>query len=177
MQQFAGKVLIVDDDRDIVELVELVLTEAGFAVSVLDDLALEALKLTVEDLEPDCILLDGGDQHGYGSSWSHAAWLHGRVPPIPVIMFTARTDSVREAERRQSQRSRDAAFSALLLKPFELDALVEQVARAVNGSAPCERPEETEGTLAPYPGPDTVTGGRVRPAKGRRRGHEPPVRR
>jgi CheY-like chemotaxis protein len=134
MVKSRGRVLVVDDDRDTADIVEAVLAEEGFTVSLLHRAEPAVLRATVERLEPDCILLDGGSSRDYGLSWDHAAWLRARARPIPVVMFTGHEEATREARRGESERSKAAAFAAILPKPFDLDALAEAVARAVAGA-------------------------------------------
>ncbi len=126
-----GTVLVIEDDRDIGALVEQVLAEEGFAVSLVAGVGPESIRAAVARLEPDCILLDGESSLGYGSSWIDAAWIAGRDRAVPVIMFTGHADAVREAAERTSPRSREAGFAAVVPKPFDLDQLVTTVARAV----------------------------------------------
>jgi CheY-like chemotaxis protein len=134
-----AKVLVVDDDDDIAELVQAVLTDEGYDVSVLARARPEELRAAVGRLEPDCILLDGGGPLGYGASWAEAAGLHARVRPVPVVMFTVHQAATREAGEGLSERSRAARFAAILPKPFPLEDLLEAVARAAAQSVPFNR--------------------------------------
>lgn len=135
-----GTILVVEDDREIGELVEYVLTEEGFFVSLLEGARPEALRAAVDRLEPDCILLDGESPLGYGASWADAAWITTRERAVPVIMFTGHAAAVREAEDNTSVRSRGAGFTGVLPKPFDLDRLVTTVAEAVAlRTHPCNR--------------------------------------
>ena len=68
-----GSVLIVDDDKDVSMLVGGILTDAGFAVSELTNLSLQAIHSEVTRIEPDVILLDGANKVEYGQSWADAA--------------------------------------------------------------------------------------------------------
>jgi CheY-like chemotaxis protein len=129
-----GRVLIVDDDEVIAALVIEVLSEEGYASSVLKDARTEAIQETVTRLEPDCILLDGSAGHGYGESWDTAAVMASRLPPVPVIMFTAHSGAASEAVANTSARSRAARFTSLLPKPFSIDELIGAVDLAVGRS-------------------------------------------
>jgi CheY-like chemotaxis protein len=51
-------VLVVDDDPVLANLVRSVLTEEGYAVSVLTTVTSDAIRTAVGRLEPDCLLLD-----------------------------------------------------------------------------------------------------------------------
>ena len=97
-----GSVLIVDDDQAISKIVAEVLSEEGFVISELGDAQPAVIQAEVARLEPDVVLLDGSDGAGYGYSWIHAAWLGERSRPIAVIMFTAHTKELAEAQIRVS---------------------------------------------------------------------------
>lgn len=140
----SGCVLVVEDDAAIAQLVQTVLTEEGLMVALLRSVSTEMLREWVDREVPGCVLLDGaGRGAGFGESWQDAAWLGARVPPVPVIMFSADWGASEEARACQSARSQAAAFAAVLDKPFDLDALVATVTRIV-------RPPRTE-NVGPWP--------------------------
>ena len=66
-------ILVVDDDDAIVELVMEVLSDEGYAVTIMRDAGLEAIQEAVTQLQPDCMLLDGGVGSGYRASWASAS--------------------------------------------------------------------------------------------------------
>jgi DNA-binding response OmpR family regulator len=138
------KVLVIDDDRDITDLVYAILADEGFAVSVLNTLDGDAIRVAINQIEPDCILLDGGSPGAYGLSWDHASWVRGRDRPVPLIMFSGHTADAREAERGESARSRAAGFASVLPKPFDLDRLLLQVAAVVGASVPFDESSQSE---------------------------------
>lgn len=137
-------ILCVDDDRDVVEVVQAILEDEGYAVSTLYDLDDEALLRTIGRLEPDAVLLDGFAADGYGEAWGLAAGIRARPRPVPVVMFTAHARDVAEAQEGTSERATQADFSAILSKPFSLDELVEAVAGAVGRSEPFDRSRGAE---------------------------------
>ena len=90
--------------------------------------------------EPDAVLLDGESSLlGYGTSWAEAATLSQRKRRVPVIMFTANAVDLAEAQLAETDRSRKADFVAILPKPFDVDELVETVAKAVGQVASFDR--------------------------------------
>jgi FixJ family two-component response regulator len=127
------RVLCVDDDRDVAEVVQAILADSGYAISCLYDVSEESLRRAVGRLEPDCVLLDGVPGAEYGS-WDSAAWLDQRARHIPVVMFTAHHLDVKEAEEGSSKRAREADFFAVIEKPFQIDDLLDVVAKAVGKS-------------------------------------------
>jgi CheY-like chemotaxis protein len=130
-------VLIIDNDRDIAEVVRAILTDEGYAVSILTTVTPDSIAAHVGQVEPDCVLLDGSSEFvGYGESWFAAARLTRRERRIPVIMFTANSNDMNEAGERVSARSREADFAAVVPKPFDLDELVAAVRKAADGAVP-----------------------------------------
>jgi len=136
MTDHHGHVLVIDSDGNIADLVSAVLTDAGFIVSVLVNVEHDAVRTAIGRLEPDCVLLDGDGVGDYGQSWAEAAWLGTRDRHVPVIMFTVDQRAEREARAATSARSQAAQFEAVLNKPFDLDELVDVVARAVGHAIP-----------------------------------------
>ena len=137
-------VLCVDDHRDIAEIVQAVLVDEGYAVSCLYELAGDALLRTVGRLEPDCVLLDSSGFEEYGDSWQLASVLHRRRRPVPVIMFSAHPLAIREAEEGVTERAKEAAFAAIVAKPFDLDELLAAVASATGLSVRFDRSSQGE---------------------------------
>ena len=124
-------VLVVDDDRDIGDVVYAVLSDEGFRVSLLHHLDSDAIRVATNQLEPGCVLLDGEGAGGYGQSWEDAAWLSARARRVPVVMFSAQVEAANEVDENVSGRARAAGFAAVIRKPFDVDELVEAVYRAV----------------------------------------------
>ena len=135
----APSVLVVDDDRDICGLVEAILTDAGYAVSALYHLESDMVAAATARLEPDCILLDSGSRADYGGSWELAERLAARGRRVPVVMFTAHRQAAQEALANASARSKAARFAGILDKPFDIEDLLDTVARAVGFSSPFDR--------------------------------------
>jgi DNA-binding NtrC family response regulator len=140
----ARHVLVIDDDRDITELVHAVLTDEGFAVSILHDQRPDAIRVAVNQLEPDCVLLDGESPKGFGDSWGHAVWMRGRQRRVPLIMFSGHRQEADEAIERASERSRDADFLGVITKPFDIDALIQTVSEAVGHAQSFELSPQAE---------------------------------
>lgn len=138
------RVLVIDDDSDVDQVVRAVLTDAGYEVSVLTEMLPDAIASVVGRFEPDAILLDGESAGGYGSSWKQASAIAKRERPIPVLMFSARQDDLAEARAHESARSRDAQFAGVVTKPFELDELLETVAGATGAAAPFDHSAEAD---------------------------------
>lgn len=128
----SGKsIVVVDDDRDIAELVQTILIDEGFRVSCLYQPSQNDVRAAVDRIEPDCVLLDGGTRAAYGPSWDIAAWLATRSRPIPAVMLTGHLADRDEAIRDNSERAKTAHIAAVIQKPFNIDRLVTVVRHAV----------------------------------------------
>jgi CheY-like chemotaxis protein len=138
------RVLLVDNDADITELVSAILSDEGYQVTAQNDTDHEAIAAAVGQLEPDCILLDGAEGPAFGNSWSEAAYLSTRARAVPSVMFTAHAYAVAEARERETERAMAADFTAIVPKPFTLDELLEAVATASGRSERFDRSESAE---------------------------------
>ncbi len=111
------RVLIVDDEPTIRELVALALTDAGHEVDCAPD-GTAALELA-ERQRPELILLDvhlpGMDAEAFAQADRRRAG-----PRVPIIVFTAK-DGAAHAAR--------IGAAGYLPKPFDLDELLEAVDR------------------------------------------------
>lgn len=125
------RVLCVDDDHSIGETVQAVLTDEGYDVTCLFEITDRALRRAIDELRPDCLLLDSSSRTDYGDSWGAAAWIRHLVRAVPVVMFSAHLADSREAQANLTERAQEAGFAAVLLKPFSIDQLVEAVSIAV----------------------------------------------
>lgn len=116
-----ARILVVDDEPDIVELVAMYLADAGYEV-LRADTGTEALRLVAE-ARPDLVLLDLMLPEVDG--WEVCRRLRAEGA-LPVIMLTARGDPV------DAVRGLDLGADDYLVKPFyglELVARVRAVLR------------------------------------------------
>ena len=116
-----GKILVVDDDRNLLELVKMRLESADYDVTTAfrEEDAIEAIKDQVFDLS--IVDLQLAEQDGI----SLMEELHLILPEMPVIILTAygSIESAVEAMKR-------GAYS-YLTKPFEPQDLLLQIERAL----------------------------------------------
>lgn len=130
----ALRILVVDSDHDVTELVTAMLTDEGYEVRSVTATDHDTITSEVGRFEPDCILLDGTGPVDFGGSWDEAAYLADRSRRVPTVMFTANAHAVLEARDGSSDRARAAGFAAIIGKPFGLDDLLEAVATAAGRS-------------------------------------------
>ena len=117
-------ILAGDDSPDILELFRDILESEGHRVS----LSSEALSLDqVKRVAPDLIILDHMIDEGEGSGWQLLEQLR-RDPDtadLPVVVCTGAVHRVRENEALL-----DELDVRVVLKPFDIDRLIEAVNRA-----------------------------------------------
>ena len=140
----AARILVIDDDRDVGEVVTAILTDEGYEVTTLAHISDETVRAAIGRVEPDCILLDGVEAADYAEAWATAAEVSHRSRPIPTVMFTAHSMDATEALEATSRRAAEAGFFAVLRKPFHLDELVATVERAVAVAVPFNHSERAE---------------------------------
>lgn len=117
------RILIVDDEPDLLELLAVLLESEGYAVDQAVNGA-EALERTESTL-PSLILLDMKMPVMDGAQFAKLFRArHGAA--VPIVVMTAADDAKR--------RSAEAGAAAYLGKPFELDALLDTVKRLANAS-------------------------------------------
>ena len=112
-------VLVVDDDRDIRDLVALRLERASYRVATAAD-GLEAFARAVE-LRPDLLVLDVSMPGQDGFETSRRLRADPRTSHIPVVFLTARTRE--EDVATGYERGGDGYVT----KPFEPDELLARV--------------------------------------------------
>lgn len=114
-----GRILIVEDDDQLRELLKIVLVEEGFGVEIAPD-GQEAINyLTVakgESKLPQMILLDLNMPVVDG--WKVAAWLNADpdLKDIPLV--------VTSATQEHGERAKALGADAYLVKPFSTDEIL-----------------------------------------------------
>jgi len=113
----AGRVLVVDDDRRLRDMLRRALESVGYEVDTAEDggRALAAISGRTFDLVVLDVLMPGVDGLGV------ARRLRQRGDPIPVLMLTAR-DAVTDRVA-----GLDAGADDYLVKPFAIDELLARV--------------------------------------------------
>ena len=130
-------VLVVDDERNIVELARLYLTRDGFRVLTAHD-GQQALALTHSE-RPDLVILDLMLPQVDG--WEVCRRLRQEGCEVPIIMLTARSD---EVDRIVGLELGADDYVTKPFNPRELVARVKAVLRRT-GPAPAARPAEFAG--------------------------------
>src|SRR6188508_585511 len=128
------RVLLVDDDKDLLQLIAMRLTAAGYAVTAVEsgEAALAALAVS----RPQVVVTDLRMQGMDGMALFDA--IHRDSPSLPVLILTAH-GTIPEAV----SATRRGIFS-FLTKPFEPKVLLDTVAEAMRLSSPPAAAGEVE---------------------------------
>ena len=115
------KILIVDDEPDMVEMLKIRLEAAGYSTMTAQD-GQEALRLAREE-GPDLIILDLMLPKLDGYKVCRLLKFDKKYKHIPIIMFTAR------AQDSDIKLGKDVGADAYMTKPFDAQALMVKVSQ------------------------------------------------
>src|SRR5574344_2192107 len=118
------KVLIVDDEPDLVETLKFVLETAGFECYTSYN-GEDGLNLAREIL-PDLIILDVMMPKINGFKICRLLKYDSKYKNIPILMVTARS------QEEDKLIGEETGVDEYITKPFDLDALVEKVKNYLN---------------------------------------------
>jgi DNA-binding response OmpR family regulator len=118
----ASKILVVEDDQDIRQLLHLQLSAAGYDTAFARDAA-TALAVARKE-EPDLILLDIGLPAGNGFVVMERLQALPDLEMVPVVVITAR-------DATEAERAVELGARSFLQKPFEGNALVAEIRRVL----------------------------------------------
>ncbi|MEQ1730152.1 MAG: response regulator transcription factor [Vicinamibacterales bacterium] len=136
MSNASARVLVVEDDRDIADLMRRYLQKVGFEVDVRHS-GQEALR-TIAEHRPDLLVLDVMLPELSGHDICRAVRADEKTASIPIIMVTAR------AEPSERIAGLDLGADDYLPKPFSPGELVARVRALLRRSA---RPPAVDTTI------------------------------
>ena len=116
------RVLILDDDPDILQICSIVLKKKGFDVSTLNTSNQVVDQVRIH--QPDVILMDNWIPGPGGIEATRALKLSPETHDIPVIFFSANSNV--------TQLAREAQADYFLQKPFDITELEAIVQMAIN---------------------------------------------
>lgn len=117
------KILVVDDDDDVLETIQLVLEIGGYDIEPLNDA--ELVFDRVNEFEPDLILLDVVLGKIDGRVICSQLKSHEDTKHIPILMMSGLYDL---KEIKDLECSPDDFMS----KPFKMDILLDKIEKLVN---------------------------------------------
>jgi len=122
------RVLIVEDDPDLLVVLRVNLTAMGVEPILAGDGRTAISRIQAE--RPDAVVLDvmlpGID------GWSVLEDLHALGDPVPIVVCSAKKDI------EDMDRARSLGASGYVVKPFDIDRLVDAVMEAVGRSRTVE---------------------------------------
>lgn len=113
------KILLVDDEKDLVEMVSFRLQASGYEIITAYD-GQEALEKAKKE-KPDLIILDLMLPKMDGYKVCGLLKTDARYNKIPIIMFTAM------AQDSDKQMGQEVGADAYITKPFEPQVLLEKI--------------------------------------------------
>lgn len=134
MMDRALRILVVDDEPDILETLEFSLAKKGFEVATALD-GLEGLD-KAKRLPPDFMILDVmlPGCNGYEVSRMLKEWMDNdpEAKPFPIMLLTARKVDSHDREKFIATWSR---ADACIYKPFELEEVVNTITELTQKAA------------------------------------------
>jgi len=134
------KILIVDDDPDMVEMLRLALNSEGYAIRTAVT-GREALRKALIS-PPDLVLLDLILPGLHGFNVCERLRSHPATASVPIIMVTALPD---ELSRLAGM---EAGADAYIQKPFEIQELVSRVGEMLRQTCVCRDVLESQNMVA-----------------------------
>lgn len=123
-----SRILVVEDEPAIAELIAINLRHAGFEVAIAHDA--EAAQADIDRVLPDLVVLDwmlpGQSGLGLAKRWRG----QGRTRDLPLIMLTAR------GEETDKIAGLDAGADDYLTKPFSTNELLARIRAVLRRKAP-----------------------------------------
>ena len=116
------KILVVDDDQDILILVQMVLSMNNFVVEAIS--RWEEIGDRIKSFKPDLILLDVALIGADGREICKQIKTANETKNIPVILFSAHADVADSLDESLAQ--------GFIAKPFEISHLLETLKSNVN---------------------------------------------
>ncbi len=116
------KILVVDDDDDVLETIQLILEIGGYEVEPLNDA--EVIFERIEDFQPDLILLDVVLGKIDGRVICSQIKCHVDTNSIPILMMSGLYD-LKEVQ------DMECAPDDFMSKPFKMDVLLEKIEKLV----------------------------------------------
>jgi two-component system response regulator VicR len=118
------KILVVDDDFDILTLVKMSLSLNGFSVQATP--RWEDVDHTIHEFWPDLILLDVSLAGADGREICRKIKSTEETKHIPVILFSANAEMAKSVQNCNAQ--------AFIAKPYELSNLLSTIKTAIESN-------------------------------------------
>jgi DNA-binding response OmpR family regulator len=117
-----NKILVVDDDLDILHLVQAILSMNNFDVEAIS--RWEEINIKMEEFKPNLVLLDVMLGGADGREICKNLHLDKKTENIPVVLFSANPDMGKYIKECMAQD--------FVAKPFEISGLLNTIRAHVN---------------------------------------------
>ena len=114
------RILAVDDDKDILEVLQYILEDSGYEVDTLSDGSFLFDK--IKEHTPDLILLDVMLGNMDGRELCKSVKLKHETKQIPVILISA-------SHNISNTSNQNGAPNDFVAKPFDIDTLINTIQR------------------------------------------------
>ncbi|TMI94943.1 MAG: response regulator [Bacteroidetes bacterium] len=111
------KILVVDNDKDLLEMMEMSLSRLGYDITTLAKGS--GFLSIIESIRPDIILLDIFLGDADGRNLCYQMKLHPAYQNIPVILYSAGHISFSTIQKSKADE--------FIVKPFEIDQLLGKI--------------------------------------------------
>ena len=118
-----NRILICDDDLDILEVTSIILKNKGYEIETLSRLSEEVLT-TIRDFRPNLILMDLRMPGMNGERAIQMIKTDDSIKNIPVVLFSANTQLNRISE--------EVNADGVITKPFNIRELIKQIEKYVH---------------------------------------------
>ena len=119
-------VVVVDDEKGFLDIIQIILRLAGYTPLVMQD-SREAMKL-IETLLPDAVILDDNMPYITGAEICQQIKKNDKTKQIPVVMYTAGTRLEKSAYQIET------AADYVLFKPCMPDEILKAVRQVLNSA-------------------------------------------
>lgn len=118
------KIIIIDDEPEMAELLKIDLEEEGYQVSIAND-GRAGLAL-VKGMQPDLVVLDVMMPKMNGYEVLKAIREDGIVKDVPVVMLSAM------GLTKEVQKGLDLGATEYILRPFDAEFLIQKIKGILN---------------------------------------------
>ena len=130
------KILIVEDNMELVKILNMQLSGEGFEVAYAED-AVQAVS-TAQQERPNLILLDVGLPGGDGFVVAERLSKLNVTKLIPIIIITG------DDKQQAKQQAADIGVAGYLVKPIEFETLLTQIRKTLGLGPETEKSAEKE---------------------------------
>ena len=116
------KIIVADDDSSILEVIKIILEDAGYEITTVSDPSL--ILSTVAKVKPNLVLLDIWMSGFDGRNLTKKLKSQNETKQIPVVIISAHNDTAKMAKEAQAD--------GYLAKPFDMEDLVKTVKKYLN---------------------------------------------